>query len=541
MVWLAVLIAGDSVWHYSYRSPEVVVLSALMILGGIVGIASCWVVRSPRSRLFQSASMVSAVVAIIFPAGIAINVRAFYSTDSAAFEQVAARALLHGGDPYVVSMSGAASLLHVPARFWTYTVTGVHVSHFSYPAGAFLFDALAMALGFHHMVVDWVDLLAWLVTVGLLFALVPVSLRWFVALLGLTPFFVGTFSSGGTDALFLPFLVLAAWRWDRFGQDHRAGVARWIGPIALGLACAIKQTPWFCVPLLAIGIFLEARHSSRPAARIVVRYLSTVFVVFAAVNVPFILWHPKGWLHGTFLPLTGGLVADGRGLVILATQGVTGGVNLSTLSVAAGMAAVAVLVAFIIWYTRLKRICLVLVVIPFFFSPRSLSTYLFDIIPAALVAALSVHSASGRASLVSKQNRNAWLRRSSVLALTVPCVGVVVASALAFVGPPLQLSVQSITTSHSGEMMKAVTVSVHNLTDKTLTPHFMVSTETNPTGFWIPSGHRRFVLGPHDSAVLTLNAPASTTTPKKSARWVLVAYTQNPSWLSASPLKTSPP
>ena len=69
------------------------------------------------------------------------------------------------------------------------------------------------------MAVDWTDLVAWLATIVLLFALVPASLRWLVALLGLTPFFLGSFTSGGTDAMFLPFLVVAVWRWDRYGRS----------------------------------------------------------------------------------------------------------------------------------------------------------------------------------------------------------------------------------------------------------------------------------------------------------------------------------
>ena len=166
----------------------------------------------------------------VFPEAIEIHTRKFYTTDSAAFDHVAARALLHGSDPYAISMSPAAHLLKVPALFWTYTVNGGHVSQFSYPAGSFLFDVPAMALGLHHAVVDWMDLLAWLVSGVLLFALLPASLRWLSALVVLTPALLGSFSSGETDAMFVPFLILAVWRWDRFGgtvrPDWPAGSAR---------------------------------------------------------------------------------------------------------------------------------------------------------------------------------------------------------------------------------------------------------------------------------------------------------------------------
>jgi hypothetical protein len=541
IVWLTVLSAGISVWGFAYRGPFVVVVAVVMIFGALVGTASCWVARSPRSLLFQGSSMVAALVAMVFPAGIRINVREFYTTDAAAFEQVAGRALQHGADPYVTSMSSAASFFFIPSQFWTYTVNGGHVSHFSYPAGSFLFDTLAMELGFRHMVVDWVDLLAWLVTVVLLFAFLPASLRWLAALMGLAPILLGTFTTGGTDAVFLPFLVLAAWRWDRFGLGIEAGVARWLGPVALGLACAMKQTPWFCVPLLAAGVFLEARRTDRPAGRVLVRYLAIVVVVFVAVNLPFIVWHPSAWLHGTVLPLTGGLVADGQGLVILATQGVAGGVSLTLLSVAAALAMVAVFIAFVVWYGRLKRIALLLVPIPFFFSPRSLSTYLVDVIPVAVVAALSVADAPGPRPSRSENGWRTWPRGLLAVAVAVPSLGVLIAATLAFVGPPLQLSVQGIRTTDGGKKLDAVIISVHNRTAGAVTPHFMINTGGNLTGFWSPSNHRPVVLGAHSSARLTLYPPAQTDNPKKHSRWVMEAYTTNPSWLSTSPLRTSPP
>ncbi len=391
LVWLAVLTGGINVWGFWWSSPFVVVLAALMIIGGLAGTAACWFTTSPRSRLFQRLAFVAVMVTVVFPQAIEIHTRKFYTTDAAAFDHVAARALLHGSDPYAVSMAPAARLLQMPDIFWTYTVNGGHVSQFSYPAGSFLLDFPAFALGFRHAVVDWVDLIAWLVSGVLLFVLLPTSLRWLAALVTLTPALLGSFSSGETDAIFVPFLILAVWRWDRFGQGPGAGLSRWVGPIALGLACAIKQTPWFCVPLLVTGVFLEARMAGRPAPRLALRYLLIVLAVFGAVNLPFVVWQPSAWVHGTLTPLVGGLVADGQGLVSLATHGITGGADLIMLSVAGGLALVTVVTAFALWYPHLKRIWLLLLPIPLFFSPRSLSSYLVDLFPAAVVAALSVH------------------------------------------------------------------------------------------------------------------------------------------------------
>ncbi len=540
-MWLAVVTGGVNLWGFWWWSPAVIAVAPLMIAGGLVGIASCWLVGNPRSRVFQGVTLGAVIVAALFPQSIEISTRSFYATDSAAFDQVAARALAHGADPYVASMSGVAHLLSVPSRFWTYTVDGGHVAQFSYPAGSFLLSLPATALGI-HMAVDWTDLVAWLATIVLLFALVPASLRWLVALLGLTPFFLGSFTSGGTDALFLPFLVMAVWRWDRYGRAGEHGMARWIGPISLGVACAIKQTPWFAVPMLAAGIYIEASRRGCPPIRLCLRYLLTVLVVFAAVNLPFLAWHPGAWWHGTLIPLTGGLVADGQGLVTLATHGLTGGVNLKMLSLAAALAMVGVLAAFVAWYPRLKRIWPLLLTIPFFFSPRSLSSYLVDLVPIALVAALSVDDVPQSAP-EGRTASQALRARPSVLVVGVSCLGVVIASFMAFIGPPLQLSVRSIITSHAGTELDAVTVSVVNRTSHRLVPQFLVNTATsqNYEGFWTPSERNQAALGPHDSETLTLYPPARTAAPRRGARWLVEAYTVDPSWLSTSPLATFPP
>jgi hypothetical protein len=538
---LAVVTGGVNLWGFWWWSPVVIAVAPLMIAGGLAGIASSWLVRNPRSRSFQGVTLGAVILAALLPQSIEISTRSYYATDSAAFDQVAARALAHGADPYVASMSGVAHLLSVPSHFWTYTVGGGHVTQFSYPAGSFLLSLPATALGV-HMAVDWTDLVAWLATIVLLFALVPASLRWLIALLGLTPFFLGSFTSGGTDAMFLPFLVMAVWRWDRYGRSSEPGLTRWIGPISLGAACAIKQTPWFVVPMLVTGIFLEGRQSGGAPIRLSLRYLLTVLVVFAAVNLPFFAWHPGAWLHGTLIPLTGGLVADGQGLVTLATHGLTGGVNLKMLSLAGALAMIGAVAAFFAWYPQLKRIWPLLLTFPFFFSPRSLSSYLVDLVPIALVAALSVDGVPQGAPKDRTASRDV-LARPSVPVVAVSCLGVVIASFMAFIGPPLQLSVRSISTSHAGKELDAVTVLVVNQTPDRLVPHFLVNTATsqNYEGYWTPSERGLATLGPHASKTITLYPPARTAAPRHGARWLVEAYTVDPSWLSTSPLVRIPP
>jgi uncharacterized membrane protein len=537
LVWLGVLTGGVDLWGFWWSSPLAVVLAALMVLGGMAGMVACWVAGSPRSPALQRAALAAVLVATALPQAIIIHTRVFYTTDAAAFDDVSARALLRGLNPYTTSMAPAARLLSSPAHYWTYTVDGGHVLRSSYPAGSFLVDVPAMALGLQHHVVDWMDLAAWIVTGVLLFALLPVGLRWLGALVTLTPIFVGMFANGGTDAAFLPFLVLAVWRWDRFGLGRQAGVARWIGPVALGLACAVKQLPWFCVPVLALGLAVEARRRRARAAPLVARYLAVVGGVFAAVNLPFVVWAPGPWLHGTLTPFVDPLVADGQGLVTLATHGVTGGVDLTMLTVAGALAYVAVVAAFGVWYGALKRIWPLVLPVAFFFSARSLSSYLVDLFPVAVVAVVTVAAAPRPPSPRQPARPTPWgrLRARPALVALVPAVGVVVASVLALSSAPLQLAVRSVRSAH-GRALSAVTITVRNRSGTALVPHFLVNAGDNPDGFWHPAGTRTVVLGPHASSTLTLYPPVRATAPQPGARWLVEAYTASPRTLSTSPL-----
>ena len=557
LVWFGVMVGGFNLWHFWWAGPIASALAPLLVIVGILGVLGSWLVSSPRLRGLQLGGMVAAMSGASASQSIAIHTRHFYLTDAAAFDDLAARTLLHGRDPYTTSMAAAASMFSEPARYWTYTVTGGHVTHVSYPAGSFLVDIPALILGVHHQTVDWVDLTAWLLSVVVLFALLPSSLRWVAGLLAVSPLFIGMFSSGGTDAAVIPFLILATWRWDRFATGRAAGIANWLGPVALGVACTIKQLAWFCLPFLVIGIALEARRSGRPPVGTAARYVAIVAGIFTLVNAPFIVWAPAAWLKGTLTPFIEPMVADGQGLVSLATHGITGGVNLSLLDVAAVFALLGTLVSFVVWYSVLKRAWPLLVPVVFFFAPRSLSSYLVDLFPVAAVALFTVKPvgrvvdvqgprAPTSSPTVRPRSSLQFLRASFARAgarsmralVALPVLGVAIASALAFVGPPMQLEVRSVSTTKHGSALSGLTVVVTNRTGSTITPHFLVNAGDNPAGFWTPADHRPFVVGPHASETVRLDPPphATATAPQFGARWLVEAYDANPRSLSTSPL-----
>ena len=254
-----------------------------------------------------------------------------------------------------------------------------------------------------------------------------------------------------------------------------------------------------------------------------VRYVATVVGVFAVVNLPFVVWSPAAWVRGTMTPFLQPLVADGQGLVALATHGVVRGADLTLLSVAGGLAYVSLLALFVGAYARLKRVWLLLLPVAFFFSARSLSSYLVDLFGAALLAAVSVADVPARVSAVGRGHGARRPGPATVVAL-LGALGGLVFAALAFVGPPLRLSVVGAPVARHGGI-DAVTVSVRNLTGDTVTPHFLVNMAGNPNGFWLPKGAGVVHVGPHATATVTLYPPVWTGTPKRGTHWVVEAYT----------------
>jgi hypothetical protein len=320
-------------------------------------------------------------------------------------------------------------------------------------------------------------------------------------------------------------------------------LANWIGPVALGLACAVKQTPWFCLPLLVIGVGIEARRRGEPVWRAPARYLALAVGVFAACNLPFVIWGPRAWLDGVLLPFSKPLVADGQGVVTLALHGLTGGVVLPWLSVAGALTYVALLAAFIIWYPVMKVVWLLVLPIVLLVPPRSFSDYLIDFFPAALVAAVTVsragnaEGAAGGTRLDTRTSARRWAVRSAV---GIPVAAAAAVCAVAFTSAPLDLYVVGVRTSHATLRLDAVTVTVHNTSGQGVTPRFLVVLDSShPSGFWSPA-HRKspLVVAAGATTTVTLEPPEFTWSPVHGAHWLVEAYTTPPDALSTSAPQT---
>lgn len=530
LVWLGVTTAGVDLWTSWTVGWWAAVFSPALVALGLCGTAFLWTNLFRTDRMVEWTGMAAALVAVGASQGTFIHARRYYTTDAAAFNQVAARLLLQGRNPYQSSLAAADSLLHPVSQYWTYEVNGSHVQTISYPAGSFLFQTLLSAMGVHHMATDWLDLGCWMVVGVLVFCMLPRPARWLAPVLLMTGILVGDFANGGTDALFLPFLLVALWRWDRYPGRAVAWLPAWVAPVCLGVACSIKQTPWFCVPFLVIGVWWESgrgRHGTASA----LRYLGLTVATFVAINLWFIVWSPGPWLHGVLLPMIDPLVPDGQGIVALMLHGVTGGVVLPYLALGGLLVYLAVLAAVAWWEPSLRRAWPFLVPLALFLPDRSLTSYLIDLVPVAVVAAASLRP---ERPIPGDTRGLRWPARLSVALPAVAALGFLVVAVTAV---PLSVHIDGVRTTDDAQVFRSVTVMVRNTSTVALVPHFLVdSGQVHPSGFWLSSliaGSEPIVPG--GTSTFLLRPRSFTWAPVHGQRWLVEATTTGPNALSTSP------
>jgi uncharacterized membrane protein len=533
LVALLVCYTGLQVWEGSLDLPGANVAAVVLIGVGLVAIWSMWGRREAPGRRTQLALLVVLAAGLAYQSAMSWVFDPSYQTDSVAFSQYAASLALHGHNPYLHSMQPAYSLFNVPTIFHTFQLDGGSVTSVSYPAGMFLVNVPLLALGVHTQAANIVDLAFWIVGIFVLWRCLPARARWVAGVLGATSVYVNFVIGGLTDAVFIPFVILAVYRWDRFSDDWGTRRwARWVGPISLGIACSLKQTPWFLIPFLVIGTALEARAGSRAWARITAAYVATVAAVFAAVNAPYIIWSPAAWAKATLVPFLSPTVPDGQGLVNLTLFERLGGGDLFLFTALGVLAVVLSWLWFVVDYPRLKTAWVPLVALSFFLPTRSFASYLFMLVPAALVAATTV-----RPSVAVPLPRISSYRRPIGIVGATGLVGIAVA-ACTHTAP---LSMRIVGTRSTGQLqtLDEITVQVTNRTGSTLRPHFSVDSSDHVSSFWYslgPNGQpESAVIAPHSTSNVVLHVPDLGSMPGVGAPMKVEAYTTGPDTVSSSP------
>ncbi len=255
-------------------------------------------------------------------------------------------------------------------------LNGQPVTSLSYPALAFESYLPLLSLGLKTQVATWTNVAAWAGGSVALFAVLPRRLAPLAAIVASLDVYTGYAVGGVTDALFVPLLIGAAVRWDQFPAQR--GRAAWRGPVLLGLAMAIKQTPWLVAPFVLAGIVTEARrHGNRAsAARCGLRYTGIAFGAFAVPNMPYFAASPAAWLRGVLTPFSSQVVPAGQGLVSVSLSLPVGGGSLRAYSLAAAVVMLALLGCYAAAYPALKPATFLLPSVVLFFATRSFGSYL---------------------------------------------------------------------------------------------------------------------------------------------------------------------
>lgn len=521
---VTLLLWSLDIFGYVDNDPWLSPIMALLALWGLGTVAASWLPRRQVDRrlaaILAGATVALVVLGLVVWSYTQVVVNPSYGTDEVAFDQFAAQLVLHGLNPYVHSMAPAFSAFHVSPDGYTFTLTGQPITRLSYPALSFLLYVPFLAAGWSAQLAVWINVAAWAVGISLTFVLLPRSVRPLALVLGSLGIYVAYAVGGVTDALFVPLLVGAAWRWDRFAALR--GWRAWRGPVLLGLAMAVKQTPWLVLPFLAGGIGLEASRASwRVGARTAGRYVGIALAAFAVPNLVFFAEAPRAWIAGVLTPVLGHAVPAGQGLIGLSLFLGVGGGSLGAYTVTLLIVLAALFAVYLSAYRLLKGWAVVLPAVVLFFSARSFGSYLVSLVPAAMVAAFSVEGAA-----VPLWRGWRWVALAGAGGSAAAVVVVLSVPA------PLTLEVTNVRTSGQLATVVSLRVQATNHTGSPIQPSFSVESGGTISAFWLTSGPRR--LAPGETADYRLLAPNFEAQPTIASAFQVVAFSSSPASVSVS-------
>ncbi len=538
-------------------------LAGFVVIGGAWGLGTITVSlmqfgQSPQIRRYSNvlgwASAFLLLAMFAAWAFVQVHNSPAYGTDELAFDQYAAQLVQHGMNPYVHSMNPSFNLFRVSPDGYTYTLTGQAVTQFSYPSLAFLVYLPFLILGWSHELGVGLNLIAWAASILLMFRLLPRNMRAAALVLGLVDAYLSNAAGGVTDVLYMPLLIIAAYRWDRFGLDRRS----YIAPVMVGLAMAIKQTPWpllvFVLAALACDEYTRAGIES--ALRRAGRYLAIVLATFFVVNLPFIVMAPSAWVSGTLTPLVKNMVPSGQGTVALSLFLHLGGGSLFAFTVATAFMALLTFVAYVGTYPLMRPATFMFPALIYFFTSRSQTNYLIALIPVAIIGAVTAGAApqavpsSGldgtllETGLTGRGSR-AWLARVVgpdgpvrtlrwAQAIAVSALLFVIAMVYSVTAPsPLNMTITKVKVNGILGLVQQVTVRVTNRSNTRARPAFTIEDSRGYTTFWKAS-RGPSSLAPGQTAKYTLYGLNSGAEPLNSGGFSVVAFTNSPGTVSVS-------
>jgi len=493
---------GESSWFAVADVLDVAIGIAVMASSG-------WLASSPRARVARGLVALAVVMAFLAWAVQQIMIAPAYATDELAFDQYAAHLVLHGVDPYRASMAPAFARYQVSPDAYTLRFDGQPVTQLSYPALAFLAYLPLLAVGVNAQAGQIVDIASWAVAIALAWWLVRPSWRPLALVLTSLSAYVAYAVGGVTDTLFVPLLIGAAALLERFVEGRRWG---WVAPALLGVAMAVKQTPWLVAPFLLVVVWRWSaqEHGTAVARARAWRFVAIATLSFAVWQVPFVVADPRAWLAGILTPFDGSIVPDGQGLVALTLGFGVGGSGGEWLSLLSIVLVVGGLVALWEAWPGGGWLAFVLPVVALFFATRSFGSYFVNLVPPALVA-------------MSRWPRGRAEGRRLRVVLAA-CGGLVVAgvAAWALSNPPLEVRIMGVHTSGQLATVDRVTLEVDNVSGAPQRPVYVAALAGSFSVPWVElSGPA--VIAPHSSARVELGAPNFPAEPSVSGGFQIVA------------------
>ncbi len=426
----------------------------------------------------------------------------YFGTDGLLFSQFAVDSLLEGKNPYSLSMADAFTRYAADPAFGTYRIDGNLVTELSYPALSVLAFLPQRLLGIPN-----IDLTS-LVVLGIVFvwlvAKAPAHLKWFPLAMLWAQWDLVSFSAGGVfDVLWvLPLLGSMA----LFARGRLV-----IAGVLFGLACSVKQTPWFVAPFLVLWLGLESANLRTALARLG-RSAGAAALAFIVVNLPFMISDMSGWMRGVLVPVAGGapLVEIGTGPIMANIAGVT---HLPKVFFSLLMASACGLVAlaYALWFSRLKWLAFTAPMIVLWFNYRSLQNYYIFLLPVAFFGLLlQTEATDGDAPRFR-------VRRQSIV-FAAACVAVIamLVAAGAWLSPRTTLAaradIRALRDPDALGRVSELDVELTNDGPTAITPTFGVvhSRHQTPVHWNVSQGPTTLAAGA--SALYTLTAPIPTAT-----------------------------
>ncbi|WP_020375797.1 hypothetical protein [Sulfobacillus thermosulfidooxidans] len=521
---VVLILWGLRLWGYGTITTLTTIPSVLLIAWGLAILT--WHggtnTRPQSTRVILVITLLLTLVGLFVWSYAQVITAPAYGTDEMAFDQFAAHLWLHGINPYGRSLAAAFSRYQVSPNGYTWTLSGHPVTLLSYPAQSFLIYVPFILLGWHTQVAVGLNVISWAAALIILFWAVPDSSKPLAIVLASLSVYISYAVGGVTDALFVPFLVLAARKWDQY-PFLRGWASLW-NPIWFGMAMGIKQTPWIILPFILIGIAFESHRrlgTWRAGIWPVFRYVLITGTVFLIPNVPFIVLNPSTWIKGILTPLIAPTVPEGQGLITLSLFLHIGGGSLFAYTILSAIVLLGLLLIYFLTYPRLKAWTLLIPSLALFVATRSFGSYLVMLVPAAMM------------SLATTETYSSGKLPTSVKIVLSGIGFVILTSVLAalVIPSPMKLNLIGLHTTGQLATVDQVDLAVTNRTNRLLHPHFTADMSGTLTAFWNQiSGPA--ALQPHQTADYVLAAPNFYSQPALTGGFQMVAFTAHTKTIS---------